>query len=305
MRKTHSENTVGPWARQKLDGLESYLSAYTIALSKMPFRLVYIDAFAGAGKSRVRDAWSGDDDEAQLFEDERLARGEEEFIEGSPRRALNLRRPFNAYHFFDADAGRADLLRGLRDEFSDRGIEVRVGDANELVQALAPQLRGETKAVAFLDPYGPHLHWRTLEALAATGNVEVIINFPLGMAINRLIKRSGDNPDSWRRMLDACFGSEEWQEICYRTQEDLFGKPSISKVEDAAARLLHYYVRRLKKLFGYAATPSVVRNTREVPIYYMLWAGPNPLGLKIANHVLEQGERVRRPASPVQRDLFS
>jgi hypothetical protein len=31
-----------------------------------------------------------------------------------------------------------------------------------------------------------------LEALAATRNIEVIINFPLAMAINRLIGRSGD-----------------------------------------------------------------------------------------------------------------
>lgn len=34
MKKSHVENTVGPWARQKLDGLEAYLHAYTVALKK-------------------------------------------------------------------------------------------------------------------------------------------------------------------------------------------------------------------------------------------------------------------------------
>ena len=198
LKKSHSENTVGPWARQKLDGLESYLSAYTTALSKQRFRLVFIDAFAGAGKFRVREAWSGlDESEIQLFEDETIAQGDEEFIEGSPRRALSIRRPFHSYHFFDVDAARVELLRSLREEFSDREIDVRVGDSNRLVQPLAPTLRGwGTKAVAFLDPYGPHLHWRTVEALAVTNNVEVIINFPLAMAINRPITKSGDIPDN-------------------------------------------------------------------------------------------------------------
>ena len=298
LKKSHSENTVGPWARQKLDGLESYLSAYTTALSKQPFRLVFIDAFAGAGKSRVRKAWSGlDESEIQLFEDETIAQGEEEFIEGSPRRALSLRRPFHSYHFFDADAARAELLRDLQGEFGDREIDVRVGDANQLVQALAPTLRGwRTKAVAFLDPYGPHLHWRTVEALAASKNVEVVINFPLAMAINRLITRMEDISDNWRRSLDAVFGSNEWYQICCREQGDLFGGSYITKVDDAAARLLGYYAGRLETLFGYVATLSVVRNTRGMPIYYILWAGPNPRGQKIAAYVLKQGEKVRRPA---------
>ena len=53
MKKSHVENTVGPWARQKLDGLEAYLNAYTTALKKQRFELVFIDAFAGAGRSRL------------------------------------------------------------------------------------------------------------------------------------------------------------------------------------------------------------------------------------------------------------
>jgi len=83
LKKSYSENTVGPWARQKLDVLENYLSAYTTALSKQRFRLVFIDAFAGAGKSRVRGTWSDlDESEVRLFDDEIVAHGEEEFIEG-------------------------------------------------------------------------------------------------------------------------------------------------------------------------------------------------------------------------------
>lgn len=296
MKKSHIENTVGPWARQKLDGLEAYLHAYTIALKKQSFELVYVDAFAGAGRSRIRDAWAGaDDEDLQLLDDE-FVRSEEQFIEGSPHRALALEHPFTQYHFFDADAGRAALLEGLRAEYPARKISVQDGDANELIQKLVPRIAGRNmRGVAFLDPYGPHLDWRTVAALGSTKKFEVIINFPLGMAINRLITRSGDIPETWRAGLNGCFGGADWESLVYAERTDLFGDTTRHKVDDAAKRLLDHYVGRLKTLFGHAATPSVVRNTRGVPIYYMLWAGPHPLGHKIADYILAKGDRITPP----------
>lgn len=65
--------------------------------------------------------------------------------------------------------------------------------------------------------------------------------------------------------------------------------------------LLNHYVNRLKALFGHAATPSVVRNTRGVPIYYMLWAGPHPLGYKIADYILAKGDRITPPRKRPER----
>ena len=296
MKKSHTENTVGPWARQKLDGLENYLDAYKTALKKQRFELIFIDAFAGAGRSRIRDAWGGADEEDMLLLDDNFIASEEQIIEGSPRRALGLKRPFDKYYFFDVDAGRAQLLSDLKTEYPGRQIDVRVGDANRLIQNLAPSLdKPMTRGVAFLDPYGPHLEWRTIEALGRTGKFEVIINFPLGMAINRLITRNGDIPEQWRKALNACFGSNEWERLVYRKQADLFGGTTKEKVDDAAKRLLDHYVSRLKTVFGYIAIPSAVRNTQGVPIYFMLWAGQNGLGRKIADCILSKGERVTAP----------
>jgi three-Cys-motif partner protein len=267
-----------------------------MALKKQAFELVYIDAFAGSGSSKIRAAWAdADDEDLQLLDDE-FVRAEEQFIEGSPRRALGLDNPFSRYFFFDADAGRAALLDKLRSEYADRRIDIQVGDANKLIQELIPRINDRmTKGVAFLDPYGPHLDWRTVETLGATKKFEVIINFPLGMAINRLITRSGDIPDSWREGLNSCFGNAEWDDLVYADRTDLFGDTNRHKVGDAAKRLLDHYVGRLKAVFGHVATPSVVRNTRGVPIYYMLWAGPHPLGCRIADHVLSKGDRITPP----------
>jgi three-Cys-motif partner protein len=115
------------------------------------------------------------------------------------------------------------------------------------------------------------------------------------MAINRLITRNGDIPERWRQGLHACFGSTDWEHLVYREQSDLFGETTKEKVDDAAKRLLDYYVGRLKTVFGHVATPSAVRNTRGVPIYFMLWAGPNGLGHRIANHILSKGDKIALP----------
>ena len=42
--------------------------------------------------------------------------------------------------------------------------------------------------MVFLDPFGMQVPWSTIEALAKTKAMELIINFPLGMAIQRLLR---------------------------------------------------------------------------------------------------------------------
>ncbi|MDP2062954.1 MAG: three-Cys-motif partner protein TcmP [Phaeovulum sp.] len=187
------------------------------------------------------------------------------------------------------DQGQVILTSGRSD------VAVQVGDCNPLIRDLAPTLKSRNiRGVAFLDPYGAHLEWATLEALAATGTMEVVVNFPVAMAINRLMIKSGDVPERWSDQLDRCFGTDEWRAIAYRRDVDLFGNDITVKNGGAAERLLALYVERLGRLFPFVATPRLIRNTRNAPLYYLLWAGPNGLGRKGADHILKQGERVAR-----------
>lgn len=291
MKKGHRENIVGPWAKAKLDALEAYLNFYCTALSKQPFTRIYIDAFAGAcvTKVRVNDAVS---EPSPFFDELDDTTAQAEFIFGSPVRALSVPNGFHQYYFFDLDEMRAETLRDLVDGRDD--VKVQVGDCNPLIRQLAPSLRTRNlRGIAFLDPYGAHLEWATLEALADTGTMEVVINFPVAMAINRLITRSGNVPEKWSAQLTACFGTDEWREVAYSRETDLFGNEVTTKKGDVAERLLNLYVRRLKELFAHVATPRLIRNTRNAPLYYLLWAGPNKLGLKGADYILRQGEKVR------------
>jgi hypothetical protein len=67
MTEVSKKSFGGSWSDDKLDTLRAYLSAYTTALKKTPFKLAYIDAFAGAG---TRDLPA--DSEDGLFDDSML-----------------------------------------------------------------------------------------------------------------------------------------------------------------------------------------------------------------------------------------
>ena len=298
MKKGHRESTVGPWAEEKLKALEDYIRAYNRALKNKPFKRIYIDAFAGSPISRIRLSEDPANSEpTPFFEDEQTATEQEKFVSGSPVRALNCSPGFHHHYFFDLDETRAQTLQLLVSESGRTDVEVRVGDCNPLLRRLAGKLNAwNLRGFAFLDPYGAHLEWRTLEALAKTGKIEVLINFPVAMAINRLIVKSADVPERWGAQLDACFGTNQWRDISYRKDLDLFGKETTRKEHDVARRLLDLYVGRLREIFPHVAPPRLIRNTRNAPLYYLIWAGPNEVGLKIARDVLRQWEKVRRRA---------
>jgi three-Cys-motif partner protein len=290
MKRDHRENTVGPWAQQKLAALEQYLEFYGTALSKQNFRRVYIDAFAGACVAKIRNS-DVPPEPSPFFDDPEASNAQEQFILGSPIRALNIKHPFHKHYFFDLDESRAEELGTVTE--GRRDVEVKVGDCNPLIRSLIPQLKSKSvRGVAFLDPYGAHLEWETLEALASTGTMEVVVNFPVAMAINRLITRSGEIPEKWSAQLDRCFGTPEWREVAYHRTLDLFGEEVTTKKEGVADDLLQLYLQRLRKVFSFVAPPRLIRNTRQSPLYYLLWAGPNELGLKVAAHILAQGEKL-------------
>lgn len=222
------------------------------------------------------------------------AEAQDQFILGSPLRALGAGDGFARYYFFDLDESRAEALNSLSHLHPNRKIDVQVGDSNKLIANLTKFLSNpNVRGVAFLDPYGPHLEWSTLKALASTGNMEVIINFPAAMAINRLLVRSGDVPENWARLLTNCFGDEAWKQVAYSQTEDMFGDLVTSKNEDVSTKLLEFYVGRLSGLFKHVAKPALIQNTRGAPLYYLIWAGPHKNGQKIANHILSMGDKVK------------
>ncbi len=110
------------------------------------------------------------------------------------------------------------------------------------------------------------------------------------MAIQRLLKRSAKFSDKERKKLDEYFGDPGWYDLLYTT-EGLFG-PQVGKAKDSGQLLVSWYRDRLKAAFGYASTAYLVTATNGHPLYYLVHAGPNETGSKIASHVLAGGTAV-------------
>lgn len=68
--------------------------------------------------------------------------------------------------------------------------------------------------------------------------------------------------------------------------------PWIGGKKNLAKRILSLYVKRLEEIFSNVAPPSLVRNTKGAPLYYLIWAGSNARGLPIADHILGLGEKI-------------
>ena len=237
---------VGPWAQEKLGCLAKYLHAYTTILRRQHFRgYFYIGAFAGPGSLKIRQRQASDLVQQSLVEvSEDISQDVEEarYISGSPRVALELEHPFTHCVFIEVDRERIEHLRELEREFKVLDIRIREQDCNEYLRGLLERNEGrwrQWRGVVFLDPFGMHVPWETIADLGRTGAIEVFINFPVGMAVQRLLKRSGEFSDRERRKLDRYFGTEEWFDLLYRTETDLLGH-KVAKVDHSGDLLVKW-----------------------------------------------------------------
>ena len=255
----------------------------------------YIDAFAGPGTLKVRQQQINDSTQQSLFEIAEHAAedaGETEYISGSPLVALQLKNPFTNYIFIENDQHRLNQLKELKENYDSTGrIHLRNQDCNEYLSDRLKKIQWkEWRGVIFLDPFGMQVPWDTIAKIGKTKAIEIFINFPVGMAIQRLLKRSGEFTSAERNKLDQYFGTDKWYDQLYAHQEDMFGSRP-AKRQNSGDVLVKWYRKRLQDVFPHVSSAREIQNAKGRPLYYLIFAGPNETGAKIANYVLKQGAR--------------
>ena len=274
-----TDGTVGPWAREKLECLDKYLSAYTTVLRKQArwcSGFIYVDAFAGAGHAQLRVPKATTTKSPQVLLGEAASPEPDPeqttYIKGSPRVALDIMYPFTRYVFIEQDATRVSNLKALRSEYgASRHIDIFEGSATtELERVLLRDAKIDWKkfrAVVFLDPFGLQVPWLILERLAETKAIEVIVNFPVGTTIQRLLPRDGEISAQHRAKLDEYFGTTDWYDVVYVKSSGLFGDTRL-KSDETGQDLAVWYRNRLKKLFGFSSGPRLILNTKGGHLLY-------------------------------------
>lgn len=304
-----TDGTVGPWAQEKLDCLQSYLNTYTHVLLNQIWckEKYFFDAFAGAGKAKIRKLEnSKEPDKISVLPFADLEENDDDFaeyIQGSPRAALGIDHPFTHYYFVEKNSEHIKKLKALKAEYGEtRNITIYEGDTLRHLNVFIESVKDwkTSRAVAFLDPFGMQVPWATICDIARKKSIEIILNLPIGTTIQRLIKKDrAKMSQKDMERLNLYFGSEEWEQVVYNfdtPQTSLFdNKLTVLKYNDAAERLIGWYTNRLRALFGHTAGPKLIKNTRGAHLYYLIWAGSHEKGKQIAGYIL--GNKVSRKIS--------
>jgi three-Cys-motif partner protein len=310
----------GHWSDVKLAAVREYFSAYNMALSQTSFTRVYIDGFAGGGRvkpapQRKESANSPNENElfsatAEQVRSKELAaedtEGEESenFRHGSPLLALEAEPPFHKFIFIERDSEViAELQRQVTEAGTAKGrsVEYICEDANEALTRISRLNWRAQRATLFLDPFALHVRWETLQAIARTQAMDMWLLFP-AMAVNRMLPRNAEVPETWAKRLDETFGDSSWRQAFYAKPEppviedmfqDMLPTAKEEKLDDPFGRLSKYVTARLKTIFADAVDkPLILKTASGSPLFLLCFAVANergaPIAKRIANHILNK-----------------
>jgi three-Cys-motif partner protein len=179
---------VGPWAVLKLAALEYYVSLYTTIVKSIFDRAYYLDLFSGPGLNRIRDGGT--------------------VIFGSPLiadRAPAPEKKFDKLFLIEKDNHYSRALGALLPEATVVNSDVNMSG----LQEACGKIPTSDPCLAFVDPEGFELHWKTLCTLLERWS-DIIINFQTS-SVGRVAGSVSRNPSN-AETLDDFFGTGNWRE---------------------------------------------------------------------------------------------
>lgn len=300
----------GDWTRLKLDCIEEYFRRYMDVMKFQKFHKIYIDAFSGTGEPYKVVSGSIKSEQQRLEIAIEIDKPQEEFFDGSVRRALAVPNGFNSFRLIERRRKNVSKLLDLAGEpqNSSRDIQILSGDANDEILRLCKTIdwhaeRGRKmhRAVLFLDPFGCQVDWATIEAVARTQAIDMWYLFPSGW-LNRLLPRSGKIPPEWEACLDRCLGSPDWRDEFFEEQRapTLFDFDAVKRNKTASiASIEQYFIKRLKTVFSAVNQSCVpIENMQGYQMFSLCFAAGNPTGAgpagRIASHLIKIWSERRR-----------
>lgn len=203
----------GDWTRIKIEILVAYAKAYlTIMKNRRFYKLMYFDGFAGSGF---------------IIKDNKI---DIDITVGAARRIVEINdpRPFDSYYFVEKDPKNFKLLEtNTKGAFPEKKIYTVCGDCNKKLIDLGNFLRDPKnknyRTLAYIDPCGMQVEWRSLESLRGLP-IDMWVLVPTGLGVNRLLKTNGLISETWLERLEMFLGlpQEEIEKYFYKRTETLF-----------------------------------------------------------------------------------
>lgn len=270
----------GDWTKIKIEILVEYAKAYLQIMKSRPFyKLIYFDGFAGSG-----------------FIEKEKQFGVEQTV-GAARRVVEIDspRPFDLYYFVEKDPVNFGLLKSnTKDLFPAKEIHLAQDDCNKKLVDMANFLRNpknkNTRTLAFVDPCGMQVEWRSIENLRGLA-IDMWILVPTGLGVNRLLTRSGKISEPWLTRLEMFLGLDrkEIENRFYKKSATLFDNiTNIEKERNAIVKSAELYQTRLKEVFEYVSEGYVLKNSGNTIMYHLFLTSNNKAGAKIAGDIVRK-----------------
>ena len=270
----------GEWTREKLTIINDYLGFYVTALSKQKVKLVYIDAFAGSGKTY-------------------LSNGEQ--VDGSA--TISLKYNFDEYYFLEIDKERKNELEKIvKTRFPNKVNKVHIinDNCNNRLGDILKKLTKYQRGVMFLDPYALELDWSILTAASKTEILDIWYLFPVN-ALTRNLPKDKCYTDATSTKIDTILGTHDWEEALYYEdpQISLFETIKYNRVN--FEELVRYISKQLSSTFAYVSPKSrILKNSKNSPLFilYFLMTNNSPkaigLGSKVVNQIFEKVDNITK-----------
>ena len=264
----------GSWTQEKLTVINDYLNFYVTALSKQKVKLVYIDAFAGSGKTVLSDGTE---------------------VDGSA--IISLRYNFDEYYFIEIDPDRANSLETIvKERYPQKLSKVHIinSNCNDSLKEVLSKLTVYNRAVMFLDPYALELDWSVLEVAKEKNILDIWYLFPLN-ALTRNLPKKKKITEATANKIDKILGTHDWENSLYQldAQISMFGDENYIRVN--FEQLVSFVRQRLASAFAYVSPKSrILKNSKNSPLFILFFMMTNNspkaigLGSKVVNEIFNK-----------------
>lgn len=248
---------VGSWSSEKHYFLQRFIDGFTTAMRDKWPELHYIDLFAGAGIERVE------------------GKGLEW---GSPLIAAQAPFRFSRLHLCENDPEKFVALSTRLKLFDQpRSPQLLKGDCNDVIARIVSTIPKFALSLAFLDPYGLHLSYKTVAALAER-KCDLIIFFPDYM--DALRNWEAYYADKLGSNLDQFLGTGEWRQRKAENPPDR-GIEVLREVYEKQLRLLGYSEFEFER----------IRRADGHPLYRLIFCSRDKAGGKIWRGISQKDQK--------------
>ena len=216
---------------------------------------------------------------------------------GAARRIIEISdpRPFDSYYFVEKDPKNFNLLmENTKNAFPKKAIYAVCEDCNKKIIDLSNFLRDpknkNVRTLAYIDPCGMQVEWRSIESLRGLP-IDMWILVPTGLGVNRLLKKNGQISDAWLKKLEIFLGlsREEIEKRFYKKTATLFEDITfVEKEKDASENSAKLYKSRLEEVFEFVSKPYELKNSSNSIMYHLFLTSNNKAAEKIGNDIVKK-----------------